>query len=197
MLIAGVVLKVMDVLEEENKKKVKEEKEMTSTLGQIPILTSLQPEKEAYTAEEIALRAQNRSKTLKMKSLERRKVLGQFDESEKINMQNSNLQFGATKIATTPIANVQSSKKYVDAGSKEEYLDLNEMNKKDKDAFDELKEMARKPSLQDIKKSSSQSQTTQKSRASQEQVSKANKKSDDEDEVFEKLKTMTKQIKKK
>jgi hypothetical protein len=192
MLLAGVALKVMDVLEEENKRKVKEEKEMTSTLGQIPKLTSMQPEKEAYTAEEIALRQQNRNKTLKMKSLERRKVLDQFDESGKEISADSKLQNRVGKSATT--AAEQSTRKYADAGSKDEYLDLSELNKKDKDAFDKLKEMAQKPSQQDVKKQAAQ---TQKPETKQTQASKVQPKSDEKDEVFEKLKSITKQIKKK
>ena len=130
-----------------------------------------------------------------MKTLERKKVLEQFDDAGKNTSPKYVQESRPVKtVAAAPNASKETNRKYVDADSKEEYLDLSSVNKKDGDAFDKLNEMTKRPSSQDVKKAT---QAQLKAQAKQLQSSRTSQKAGEDDEVFEKLKTMTKQIKKK
>jgi hypothetical protein len=184
-LLAGAALKAVDVLEEERKRRQKQEKEMTTALDQIPRMTSFQSQRE-YSPEELALREQNRLRSQKLKALERRKRMSQFGAGEEPAVPAE--KSGAAPQKPLP---AEEKRRKLDAGTKDEYVDLAELGKKDQDAFAKLREIARgKPSQ---KPAPQRSAPVQKAPRAKQQPKKAEEK----DEVFEKLKTMTKKMKRK
>jgi hypothetical protein len=80
LIIAGVVMKVLNVMEEEKNRKISEQKEMMGTLSQIPKMTSLgqAPLERELTEEEKIKGRQARLKALKERDLERKKLINQF-----------------------------------------------------------------------------------------------------------------------
>jgi len=223
MIIAGIIIKVMDVLDEKKQNQAIEEKEMTGTLSQIPKLSSVQPVQERkLTEEELMLRQDARNKNLKLKEFEKRKVLNQFSTGNSKLSEDTftNSKLGDVKPAelkvdsaqkkevvektekTNQQTSKQNSKKYLDSDSKEEYLDLSnvKINKKE-DVFSKLKESL-KDSGKTSPKSSSKEVDEKTSKKKEEKVAKdsetikkTTKKSKD-DEVFTKLKNMTSKNKK-
>ncbi|MGV8163017.1 MAG: hypothetical protein ACP5N2_06825 [Candidatus Nanoarchaeia archaeon] len=217
-IIAGIVTKVLDVMGLQNEIQLKEEQEMKGTLGLIPKLTSLQtPQEKKQTQEDSLLRQQARNKTLKLKELERRKVMNQFgsdavDSAEKISTKNSSSSVIIKPKSEDKKIIEQKKNKYIDAGSNEEYLEL---GKNKGDAFSKLKDLTEgkktrnEPLSKDkVQKSEEKSQESQSElkKYSQGEIKKdskkdtpktQNKKPKIDDEVFDKLKKITKQAKEK
>jgi hypothetical protein len=249
LIIAGGTIKVLNVLDEQKKQKITQEKEMFGTLGQIPKMSSLEKPLERELTEEEKIRGQQaRLKALKERSTERKKMINQFDSDDQmLGISSSDKSAKETvsakkddsakeKAQTTepeqkPIP--EKKTKNLDEGIKDEYVDLSTLKpkKQPEDPFSKLKTITEKNSsnspakktekkTEEKRRSETSSAITEKtsevSRAKQsselsdkseksknhndklnhESSKKQQAKSSKDEDVFEKLKTLSKSKKK-
>jgi len=220
LIIAGIIVKVLSVLDEQKTYHAHEDKEMTMTLSQIPKITSLHSveERKVNSLEDEKLRQQTRNNAMKIKEFERKKVLSQFDDADdKITKSSSKTSSSkkteemfseqkiteSTKNNTTRDVTSSKNRHYADEGTKDEYVSLSDLKEKksEDDAFSKLKDLTnskntkQKISEETNKHSKTNLDATNKVQGSTKQIAKSQKSSKN-DEVFEKLKKMTKQTKK-
>lgn len=205
LIIAGITMKVINSMEEEKKKKLLDQKEMYGTLSQIPKMSSLDKPAERELTEEEKLRSQQaRMKAIKERSTERRKMLDQFDSEEKVSSvkQQGDVQKESPKEKEPEQKPIQlKKKKLLDDDFEDEYVDLSKVKeaKSNEDPFSKLKNIASKEpdsKAQPREKSEDKQKPDHAKKETDSQDKKQRPKPQKNEDVFEKLKTISKAKKK-
>jgi hypothetical protein len=178
-ILSGGGFKVYNMMEDEKHKKLSADKEMFGTLSQIPKMSSIGPAAPAQrelTEEEKIKGQQARLKALKERSLDRKKMINEFDtDADKPKAEEESAK--PVENTTADVANksepaqkpIEPKKKLLDDGIKDEYVDIGALNekKKQEDPFNKLKTIAKLDSKEEIKETK-----PQESKASAKSASK-------------------------